>query len=472
MCSVRELACFLGLLHTCMLLIQVDGEYIKGRDLAVIVLSQPTEYHRERAQYFVDHIRHQAAQTESQPTVELMHKAWPSPGSWAILPVLREINRRFITKKAVMFCEEESRVHLKPLLKYLSSFNLNRPLFLGKGLRDKKATIIHYYKTDPYEFQYPDFAACCVLSTSLLKLLAKELDNRLPYRPEFAMDPKYILAQYIWNKGKGHLLTDAKDFCAGNERDGCITLYPPKYPDCGQPTPSDEVYIGVKTSSEFHNNRVIFIQTTWGKDNEDIGFYSDEADPNVPAYPTGVEDNGYCAKLEVILEHMMTDQNMKDRNWFVIVDDETVLGTAQLYRLLSCYDPSETFVLGERYGYRLHQDVSYDYVSTAGGLVFTRPALTKLMLLSKGDLCEGRKDTSADMQLGKLLRRFNIPVVHSPLFHQANPDDYADLSHKRPVSFHRHGGIHATDVYQKWFSKPLSKHAEEKQSIVYEHEEL
>ena len=44
------------------------------------------------------------------------------------------------------------------------------------------------------------------------------------------------------------------------------------------------------------------------------------------------------------------------------------------------------------------------------------------------------------MHIGMCLSAHNIPVIHSPLFHQARPMDYAQdyLRHTQPISFHKH----------------------------------
>lgn len=44
-----------------------------------------------------------------------------------------------------------------------------------------------------------------------------------------------------------------------------------------------------------------------------------------------------------------------------------VASVARLKKLLSCYDPLETVVLGERYGYGVVKGVGYDYITLGGG---------------------------------------------------------------------------------------------------------
>ena len=44
------------------------------------------------------------------------------------------------------------------------------------------------------------------------------------------------------------------------------------------------------------------------------------------------------------------------------------------------------------------------------------------------------------MHIGMCLSTHDIPVLHSSLFHQARPMDYAKdyLKHTQPISFHKH----------------------------------
>jgi len=50
-------------------------------------------------------------------------------------------------------------------------------------------------------------------------------------------------------------------------------------------------------------------------------------------------------------------------------------------------------------------------------------------------------------------RTVGIPVTHSPLFHQARPEDYSAgfLGNQQPISFHKHWQTDPIKVYHTWF---------------------
>ena len=379
-------------------------------------------------------------------------------GAWAILPIISAIKDEYKDKKAVLFCDEESRVNLdKLMVKLGEAGDFSRPIFLGRGLRDKDATIIHHFAfyNNPSSFAYPDFSACFVLSLSMVTYLAEEMKTRSPVHKDFTIDPKHELALFAWDSGKGYPLTEVDFLCTVHEHDECATHYPLKSPQCGPPVDEDNVYIGVKTCSKFHGERVPVVQKTWGKDAKHLDFYSEVEDSEIPTFSTGVPNTemGHCGKLEAMLKRMYSHADIKDKEWLVVADDDTILGVPHLRRLLACYDPSEAIVLGERYGFGLFGPSAYNYVTGGGGIVISRKALGDILEYREGSLCNSI-DAPDDMTLGMVLRRLNIPVIHSPLFHQARPTDYsADfLNHQDPVSFHKHWMVDPEAVYKQWFS--------------------
>uniref|UniRef100_A0A1A8LQM6 Beta 1,3-galactosyltransferase-like a n=1 Tax=Nothobranchius pienaari TaxID=704102 RepID=A0A1A8LQM6_9TELE len=144
----------------------------------------------------------------------------------------------------------------------------------------------------------------------------------------------------------------------------------------------------------------------------------------------------------------------KDKaTWLVVVDDDTLISLPRLRGLLSCYDPSEPVCLGERYGYGLSQG-GYSYITGGGGMVFSREAVVRI--LNSGCKCYSN-DAPDDMVLGMCLNALGLPITHSPLFHQARPDDYAKdlLAHQVPISFHKHWNINPVAVFNKWLRNDM-----------------
>lgn len=90
----------------------------------------------------------------------------------------------------------------------------------------------------------------------------------------------------------------------------------------------------------------------------------------------------------------------------------------RLRELLTCYDASDLIVLGERYGYNVHDPQGYNYVTGGGGIVLSRPLLRKL---SAPGVCDCPSiSTPDDMFLGICIATLGVQITHSPLFHQVS----------------------------------------------------
>lgn len=73
-------------------------------------------------------------------------------------------------------------------------------------------------------------------------------------------------------------------------------------------------------------------------------------------------------------------------------------------------------MLGERYGFNVYNEEGYNYITGGGGIVFSK---TVLELVSSSNYCKCPSLTTPDdMFLGICLTRLQIPVTHSPFFHQ------------------------------------------------------
>lgn len=149
--------------------------------------------------------------------------------------------------------------------------------------------------------------------------------------------------------------------------------------------------------------------------------------------------------------------NKESVPWLLIADDDTLLNLYNLAELLSCYDSSEAIALGERYGYS-----TYDYITGGGGMVFSRKCV-EMIVHNCG--CPAN-DSPDDMIIGMCLLRIGIPIIHSPLFHQARPDDYSPelLASQRPISFHNFWNMDPIVEYDKWLKghhKTVKKNNEE-----------
>uniref|UniRef100_A0A672ME21 Fringe-like glycosyltransferase domain-containing protein n=1 Tax=Sinocyclocheilus grahami TaxID=75366 RepID=A0A672ME21_SINGR len=362
----------------------------------------------------------------------------------------------------IMFLEEDTRVKLEKLHEVLKTFDRRKEWFLGKPLHDEESTIIHHYafSENPAAFQYPDFSAGWALSIPLVNRLTSKIEEE-PLKSDFTIDLKHEVALYIWEDGKGPRLKGVPELCTIPEHNPraqyCATTVSSQSPLCGQPVKSDNIFIAVKTCKKFHSDRVPVVKKTWGKQASLLEYYSDYADPSIPTINLGVPntERGHCGKTFAILRRFLSS-HVPNTDWLLIVDDDTLISLPRLQALLSCYDFSEPVCLGERYGYGLGQG-GYSYITGGGGMVFSREAVVQL--LASGCKCYSN-DAPDDMVLGMCLNALRVPVTHSPLFHQARPEDYAKefLAHQTPISFHKHWNIDPIAVFNKWLKN--DKHTE------------
>ncbi|CAG00415.1 unnamed protein product, partial [Tetraodon nigroviridis] len=82
-------------------------------------------------------------------------------------------------------------------------------------------------------------------------------------------------------------------------------------------------------------------------------------------------------------------------------------------------------------------------------MVLSRVAVSRLV--SSGCSCY-RDDAPDDMVLGRCFTSLGVPITHSPLFHQARPDDYPGrlISSQQAISFHKHWNVDPLAVYKHW----------------------
>ncbi|XP_062393033.1 beta-1,3-glucosyltransferase-like isoform X2 [Sardina pilchardus] len=431
-----------------------------------VIQSQRSAHHTRWAEQHRQDLLHQATSLhQDPPVVLLLHNLSDYEGNWSILPILPYLSVTFGKNCSwIFFIEEVTVVKIPRLLQVLSRFDAGKEWFLGSPLHDDESTIIHHYAffDDPSSFKYPDFAAGWGLSCSLLNRLAERVNSESP-KSDFTIDLKHEIALYIWHEGRGPTLTPVPEFCAeGLESDGsdhCATVVD-KLPTCGEPVKQEDLFVAVKTCTKFHTDRVPVVKQTWARDAAYLEYYSDSADPSIPTIDLGVPntERGHCGKTFAILKHFFSN-DVPECQWLVIVDDDTLISLPRLRRLLSCYNPKEPVCLGERYGYGLIQN-GYSYITGGGGMVLSRAAVRRI--LSGGCRCYS-DDAPDDMVLGMCLSSLRVPVTHSPLFHQARPDDYPKkfLAREKHISFHKHWNVDPVDVYMRWLTDTVEEEARE-----------
>ncbi|KAM9469491.1 beta 3-glucosyltransferase a isoform 1-T2 [Clarias gariepinus] len=439
---------------------KIDGllheSQLQLSEVLFVIQSQRNSFHAQRAQRLrADLLLQAEALQERLPAVLLLHTLSDHEGDWSILPLLPYISAHFGKNSSwVMFLEEETNIKLEKLHSILKKFDRRKEWFLGKPLHDDESTIIHHYAfaENPSAFKYPDFSAGWALSMTLVNRLSSKLQEQ-PLKSDFTIDLKHEVALYIWDEGKGPRLTPVPELCTlpedSPQAQRCASTVNTHSPLCGKPVKREDIFVAVKTCKKFHTERVPVVKKTWEKQALRLEYYSDHADPSIPTIDLGVPntDRGHCGKTFAILKRYVSSAVPKT-DWLIIVDDDTLISLPRLQALLSCYDPTDPVLLGERYGYGLGQG-GYSYITGGGGMVFSRQAV--LRLLASGCKCYSN-DAPDDMVLGMCFNSLRLSVTHSPLFHQARPDDYARdfLAHQTPISFHKHWNIDPIAVFHKW----------------------
>lgn len=141
----------------------------------------------------------------------------------------------------------------------------------------------------------------------------------------------------------------------------------------------------------------------------------------------------------------------------------------RLIRFLTCYNPNIPLAIGERYGFQLWNSFhGYEYLTGGAGVALSAPLVHEMIKLGKCD-CPS-PTTPDDMYLfGICLARIGIQPIHSSMFHQARPMDYATayLASQDPISFHKFWMIDPQLVYDEWFAE-----ADESLITIKKHMEL
>ncbi|XP_045445585.1 beta-1,3-glucosyltransferase [Melitaea cinxia] len=305
----------------------------------------------------------------------------------------------------------------------------------------------------PWEFGLTPKRNLCNIVARLINQIE---NNERKLEADFSIDPAFELAQLVYgNKDNpGPLLTPDLSFCVVSG-ENCAT-YPRQFDICGSPIAEDSIYFAVKTWTGFHETRAKVVKKTWGKHVTHLQFFSDKSDPKLPAVDTGVPNTktGHCLKTVTILkEALKRVENLPNIKWIFLADDDTILGVQRLCEVLSCYrGGDDVTVLGERYGYgygkKERLGKGYDFITGGGGTALSVGAVRVL-----ADCACASPSAPDDMALGACAVRRGLALAHSPLFHQARPQDYPRevLARDRPVTFHRHSSPEPLRVYATWF---------------------
>jgi len=399
--------------------------------------------------------------------------------AWTIFPLVEIMKIQMEAEEAVEWVailNENTDIDLKNLNQAVEKYRFKaerESLFLGRGLRDETSTIVHHFDDfDRSGVVYPDLESGIFLSRKLVldlweKLQGEEMFANKLFPRDFNIDPSYEFAKYLYAGGDGVALTHLDEICGKKSGVKCITYIRGGDHSCARLSDSTalrtvlaDLYVGVKTCTQYHQSRVPVVQSTWAPHLPVIEYVSDSTDSNIPSihlpYTINTE-GGHCNKTMAILQHYLHTTHP----FLALVDDDTILSPARLAQLLACYQhETAPFILGQRYGYMVATGGGYPYITGGGGIIFNRAAVEKLATCS----CS-KPDTPDDMHLGRCAVRAGVNILHSGRMFQARPPDYPAslLAHRRPVSFHKHWEIDPVQVYQEHFL-----HSDQKLATVRE----
>ncbi|CAG5116922.1 unnamed protein product, partial [Candidula unifasciata] len=340
---------------------------LQVNDIVFVILSQVNEFHVQQASQFQIHFEKQLTLLDKSqwPVLLFTHKDFSHvDGAWTVIPLFEHIVNTHARKNTrwILICEEDTRINVSLLVTTLEQYNATESLFLGRELRDQETTIIHHFAfaDNPSQFAYPDFRAGFVLSITLIQQLHHRLQTSR-VKSDFSIDPKFELALFVWDEGKGTTLTHIQQFCSADASSdpSCVTSQPGKFPDCHLPVDKRDLYVAVKTCKKFHETRIPVVKATWGKEAELIEYFSEMADNKIPTIDLGIPntERGHCGKTMAIIKRIINTPELSAVKWILIADDDTIINLNRL----------QPVVLGERYGYAVVSGGGYDYITGGGG---------------------------------------------------------------------------------------------------------
>jgi UDP-glucose:O-linked fucose beta-1,3-glucosyltransferase len=375
------------------------------------------------------------------------HSYASSVSNWyAIYPTFSSIINQYPQLKWLFICEPQTRFNLTEMIKFAEQ---SKDLYIGHGLYDTEPSIIHHYSFS-FDNPYPDFASGVLISRIVLSLFLERLKS-YKKQIDFIIDIKYEFNQLI-NELTDIKLIDRSDLFCNQYKNHCLTWYDGQddYLCPRTDIQLNDLYIGIKTFINYHQNRIEFLKKTWLNNKLNYNLFTNDINETIDnkneRFIINKEntERGHCHKTFTILNYFY--KNKENFKYLILVDDDTLLSIQRLLRLIRCFMLSNDIplVLGERYGYGNY----YDYPTGGSGIIFNRQAVQQIISNCQ---CPS-PDTPDDMFLGLCLNRIHIPLIHIPELHQAQPNAYSKdwLQHQKPISFHKFEDINVEEVYQTY----------------------
>ena len=458
----------------------------------VILSEQASPRSHAQAEQLSAHLRDGGVAPTS---IRMMHAEEPphreeyqhSHGYWTIVPYLPILHEAGKATGAVwfVFLHPTTAVSVRHLRATLAQRQHDRSWFLGHALHDVSGSIAHEYNT---ELAYPLDRAGYALSASLLGSLASWLkaQGEEGAGRDFHIDATWAFARFVHDRTKDGpsgavVITDEPAFCGaggGRGAGASASASARATPEPIDPTrcatqarrelvsswtrkaiPPSDVVIAVKTTKLFHASRLSVLKKTWVRDvphGMEVVYMSETEDPSVPTIdltkewpgllkPNTETPTGHCAKCHALLKTL--HKRWGGKQWYVVVDDDTMLSPKRLLELLSTYDNGREVAayVGQRYAYAHTGSPSpqgADYVTMGGGAAFSGAMLSKLMAC-KECYCPTPNQPD-DMRIGSWVDvELALPIAHEDAFHQAEMNNYHPelLGVQNIVSYHKFAGL-------------------------------
>ncbi|CAB3397632.1 unnamed protein product [Caenorhabditis bovis] len=376
-------------------------------------------------------------------------------GMWTIIPAIFKISTH---SKWYLLADDSSEINIRKVLsRILDAENISGDFF-GFALQDKRPTIIHHFGFDlPDNFQYPLISAGVLISNTVIEKIKNSTDSLK--LPSFAIDSSHEFAVSLFKNFNITLIDDPKFFCEKPNDHGSCGIWRKNKTEPLESVESNDIQVMIKTFHGNHKTRLPILLQTWFKKLPVAEICSDLEDPTIPTIDlkVGNTESGHCSKTWEIMRRFHGNTN--GPSWLLIADDDTLIGWDRLRKMLGQYNPKDDLIIGERYGYGFSLDGNsgYDYPTGGAGMVFTRPAVEKI--LKECPKCFSSQDPD-DMMIGMCAHMAKVKIIHENRFHQARVTDYAQELIRSPISFHKFEEIDAVETYYARLIEKSYSHAE------------